>query len=499
VSHAQTPHAPAHAAPIEPPLNARYGWIVTVALLALAPNIVLTTAFTLLQKPIAHDLHLSKLAIQESEGISNACYAFGAVLGAFLTQRFRQRPLFLNVEALFVVGSILATTAWAPIPYFVGRVIQGFATGLMLVVALPPLITRYGVRKLPGTAAAVNIGLFGAVTVGPILAGAVAGVSWRIVFGIVTIAGAVGLGIAVLALPDIDAFDRGRKPDVPAFGLAIVATVLPFFATSQLVSARFGQAIVFAPLIVGLLVLIALIVEQYRKAEALMPVEALSTSLPVMGTLAAMVAGAAFVTISELSATAALQGKHESPLRVGVMSSPGIAGVAIAAVVFALLFRTRYLPVLVAVGMLLIIGGGVLAAIGTSTANSLASSALLGAGAGATVSPGLFLAGMGVPSNRIGRAFALVELLRSEAAYLVGPVLLYVAMLHRPLQHGIVFATWITVGVAAAGLVGLVALFVASGARLHAPDLEAWLDRGEQALESPYPAERVVQKVVRST
>ena len=499
VSHAQTPHAPAHAAPIEPPLNARYGWIVAVALLALAPNIVLTTAFTLLQKPIAHDLHLSKLAMQESEGISNACYAFGAVLGAFLTQRFRQRPLFLNVEALFVVGSILATTAWAPAPYFVGRVIQGFATGLMLVVALPPLITRYGVKNLPGTAAAVNIGLFGAVTVGPILAGAVAGVSWRVVFAVVTIAGAVGLGIALLALPDIDAFDRGRKPDLPAFGLAVVATVSPFFATSQLVSAKFGQAIVLAPLVVGLLVLIALIVEQYRKDEALMPVEALSTSLPVMGTLAAMVAGAAFVTISELSATAALQGKHESPLRVGVMSSPGIAGVAIAAVVFALLFRTRYLPVLVAVGMLLIIGGGVLAATGTSTANSLASSALLGAGAGATVSPGLFLAGMGVPSNRIGRAFALVELLRSEAAYLVGPVLLYVAMLHTPLRHGIVFATWITVGVAAAGLVGLVALFVASGARLRAPDLEAWLDRGEQALESPYPAERVVQKVIRST
>jgi hypothetical protein len=45
----------------------------------------------------------------------------------------------------------------------------------------------------------------------------------------------------------------------------------------------------------------------------------------------------------------------------------------------------------------------------------------------------------------------------------------------------------------------LVALFVASGARLHAPDLQAWLDRGEHALESPYPAERVVRKVVRST
>jgi hypothetical protein len=43
----------------------------------------------------------------------------------------------------------------------------------------------------------------------------------------------------------------------------------------------------------------------------------------------------------------------------------------------------------------------------------------------------------------------------------------------------------------------MIGLFVDSGARPHAPDIEAWLDRGEQALESPHPAERVVQKAVR--
>jgi MFS family permease len=54
----------------------------------------------------------------------------------------------------------------------------------MLVVALPPLITRYGVERLPRTAAAVNIGLFGAVTVGPVLAGLIAAQSWRIAFAV---------------------------------------------------------------------------------------------------------------------------------------------------------------------------------------------------------------------------------------------------------------------------------------------------------------------------
>ena len=491
MSPAHETNVPAHAAPVEPPLNARYPWIVAVALLALAPNIVLTTAFPLLQKGIAADLHMSKLLTQEAEGISNAGYAFGAVLAAFLTQRVRQRPLFVATELLFVVGAVFATVAWSPAPYFAGRVVEGFATGLMLVIALPPLITRYGPQKLPGTAAAVNIGLFGAVTIGPLLAGLVAGTSWRILFAAVAAAGVACVLLGWLALPDIDAFDRDRSPEFTAFGLAAVATALPFFATSQLISSRFGEPVVWAPLVIGVAALGVLTVVQYRRRDPLMPVRALSTSLPVVGTLSAMVAGAAFVTLLELAATGLLQGKHDSALVVGVLFSPAIGGVAVAAVVFAKLFRTRYLPVLVLAGMLLIICAGLIEALTTSSAAILLSSAMLGAGAGATVSPGLFLAGMGVPANRVGRAFALVELLRSEAAYLVGPVLLYVAMLHRPLADGLRFATWITVGAATAGVLAVVGLFVASGARLHAPDLEAWLDRGEQAMDSPPTASRL--------
>jgi MFS family permease len=489
-------NTPQHRAPVEPPLNARYGWIVAVALLALAPNIVLTTAFPLLQKPLAAQLHMSKLFTQEAEGLSNAGYAFGAVLGAFLTQRFRQRPLFINIQALFVAAAVVATLAWNPPAFMAARITQGFATGLMLVVALPPLITRYGVERLPRTAAAVNIGLFGAVTLGPVLAGLLAAQSWRTTFAVVAAAGVAGLVIAVLAVPDIDAFDRDRRPDPPAFMLALTATVLAFFATSQLVARDFTAAIVLAPLIAGIAALVVLVVEQFRKEDPLMPARALSTSLPVIGTITAMIAGAAFVTVVELTTTNLLQARHETPLRVGLLFAPAIVGVAIAAIVFAHLFATKYLPMLVLAGMLLLIGGGAIDAASTTNTAVASAAFLLGAGAGATVSPGLFLAGMGVPSSQVGRAFALVELLRSEAAYLVGPVLLYVAMAQPQLPSGLRLATWITVIGTAVGLVAMVGLFVASGARLHAPDLEAWLDRGEQALESPYPAERVVQKIV---
>ncbi|HLH98853.1 MAG TPA: hypothetical protein VKW08_27400 [Xanthobacteraceae bacterium] len=47
-----------------------------------------------------------------------------------------------------------------------------------------------------------------------------------------------------------------------------------------------------------------------------------------------------------------------------------------------------------------------------TAANSSPPFGLLGLGAGATVSPGLFLAGLSLPTQFIGRILALVELVR---------------------------------------------------------------------------------------
>ena len=46
-----------------------------------------------------------------------------------------------------------------------------------------------------------------------------------------------------------------------------------------------------------------LVVVQFRHRDPLMPVKALSTQLPVTGTIVAMIAGAVFVTVLELTQT----------------------------------------------------------------------------------------------------------------------------------------------------------------------------------------------------
>ena len=137
--------------PITQRFRGRYGMAVSIALLGLCPNIVLSTAFLPLSQVICADLGASQLQLGLAEGLSNAGYAFGAVLAAQLAQRYVQRRLFLWFEALFVVGSVLAAAAPGIGLFFAGRLLQGSATGFMLISALPPLVTRFGVGKLPGT------------------------------------------------------------------------------------------------------------------------------------------------------------------------------------------------------------------------------------------------------------------------------------------------------------------------------------------------------------
>ena len=419
-------------------------------------------------------------------------YALGAVVAAYLVQRFKQRLLFLLTEAVFVVATVLAATAPGAGAYVTGRTLQGAATGLMLVLALPPFVTRFGAGRLPRTAALVNVGLFGAVTVGP-LAGGIAALTnegFRGLFGVVAAAGAAGLTLAWLTLPHQPPFDPDTRPDWSAFALAGIGTVLPFFAVTRLTSLPVTSPLVWAPLAVGVAALVLLIVRQYRRPDALMPVKALSTSLPVIGTSVAMVAGAATVTFLELTVVSLLEGQQLRPMAAGALLSPMVAGLAVAALLFARLLATRWAPALVLAGLTAVGAGGVLLLEPSDHLRVALGAAVLGFGAGATVSPGLFLAAFGVESTKIGRAFALVELLRSEAAYLVGPVLLYVAMSQATAVAGFTLAMGIGIAVVGFGIVMMLVLYLAGGVRPRPPDLDGWLRGDGLALHSPPTAER---------
>lgn len=469
-------------------LRGRYGTAVAIALLGLGPNVVLSTAFGPLEELIGRDLHATPTGLQLAEGMGNAGYAVGAVLAAQLAQRIGQRRLFLGYQVAFVVGSVLAAAAPGLAPFFAGRAVQGVAAGAMLISSLPPLVTRFGVRRLTLTVVIVDIGLFGLSTVGPIVGSlAAAAGSWRWLLAAAAALGVLGWLVAAVGYERIDPLDPELPVDRLALALVVVATGATFYATSVLAGAAPGSPQVAIPFVAGILAVVVLLLAEARKERPLMPVGSLATQLPVTGTLAAMVGGAVFVGVLQLVLVYLADVAGKGPTSVAALLWPVPAGLLVAAVLFGLLFPTRYVPVLVDAGLLALVAGSALL-LGLDRGHPdpwvLGAGALLGFGAGATVSPGLFLTGLGLPSVRLGRAFALVQLLRSMATYAVAPVVLYVAQTSSGLVGGVRAGLVAMVVLAAAGLGAAVAIPALSGARLRAPDLDSWLEGG-QALPSP--------------
>jgi hypothetical protein len=92
--------------------------------------------------------------------------------------------------------------------------------------------------------------------------------------------------------------------------------------------------------------------------------------------------------------------------------------------------------------------------------------------------------------------FALIELLRGVAAFMVAPVLLHLAMtVARTPAAGTPTAMWVCFGLAGGGGAVSAAVFLLGGARLQRPDLERW-ERGDgPAWDSPPVAERLRREV----
>jgi hypothetical protein len=227
-------------------------------------------------------------------------------------------------------------------------------------------------------------------------------------------------------------------------------------------------------------------VHQYVIENPLMPMRSLASTFPVAGIVVAICAGAASVALVEL-VQSALQTKT-SPTHLGMLFWPEFGAAVGTAVLFGLIFRTRFVALLAFSGLLLLTAGAAVFTGVTSGGDAivLVGSALVGLGVGASVSPALFMAGFSLKNTQLPRVFALIELLRGVAAFMAAPILVHVAQTvgGNP-QEGTKTAIWICLGIAAVGAVVAAGLFLLGRARLQAPDLDTWLEGEGPAVHSP--------------
>jgi nucleotide-binding universal stress UspA family protein/MFS family permease len=458
-----------------------------MVILFLVPYLGLSSALQPLTPIIAGQLHMSEQEISLASGLANAGYALGTVLAVQLAQLLPQRRMLIVYASLLVIGSVLAAAATGPAMFIAGHILQGLFTSMLLIAAAPPLFLGYPAAKLRWTAVVFNLCIFGAVAAGPLVGGAQASFhAWRPLFWIVAGIAAIGLLLSLLTFQDAPPADPSAPWDGLALGLAASGSVAAFWGVSELLTHRFLDPVVVVPTLGGLVLIVVLWVYQYRARHPLLTLRSLTSTIPVSGIVAAVFAAAA--STSAIALTATVLAPLHPPLNVGLLYVPELAAAVIAAIAFGALFRTHLIHYYVLTGMAFLAAGIIVLrdAIPPTTTVTLAGSGLIGIGIGASVTPALFLVGFSVRSAAIQRVFAILELLRAVAAFMIAPILLHFATtLTGTATPGMSTALWICFGLSAGGAIVFVCLYLLGGVRPAAPDLQRWMGGQQAAWESP--------------
>ena len=142
---------------------------------ALVPYLALSGALGPITPLIAGRLHMSLQTMSLGSGIANAAYAVGHRAGSSVRAVAAAATDDGPLRGAAVIGSVLAAGAQDAPMFIVGHVLQGLCTSLLLIAAAPPLFLGFPRDKLRPTAMIMNMCIFGAVALGPLIGGVQAG------------------------------------------------------------------------------------------------------------------------------------------------------------------------------------------------------------------------------------------------------------------------------------------------------------------------------------
>ena len=262
---------------------------------------------------------------------------------------------------------------------------------------------------------------------------------------------------------------------------------------SELTSHDFLSPLTVLPLAGGIVVILVLITYQTRSRNPLLPLgPLLRSTIPVSGITIALCAAAASVSVSDLTLT--LVTGQRGALHAGLLYLPELGGALLTAFVLGRVIETRFLQYLPPAGMAFLAAGILvfLIKVPADAATALVGSGLTGVGLGATVAPALFGAGFSLPAMSLQRVFAMVELLRAVAAFMIAPIFVhFVATVGGSTAAGTRDALWISLGIVVGGTTLAALLYLAGGARPSNPQMEVFLDGDAPAWPSPPLFDRV--------
>jgi EmrB/QacA subfamily drug resistance transporter len=360
--------------------------------------------------------------------------AFASVIPVtgWASERFGAKPVWVVSLILFLIGSVLAGTAWS-IGSLIGfRVVQGLGAGMILPVGQTILAQAAGPQRMGRVMSLIGVPMLLAPVFGPVVGGAIVDQwSWRWIFFINVPIGVAAVVAAVRLLPDAKP-QLGQRLDVR--GLTLLSPGIALFLYAMSEAGNHGGFESTRIVVIGLagLALVTLFVwhARVRGQTALIDVSLFArrgfSSAVAANFLLPM---ALFGTLLLLPLYYQLV-RHEDPLHVGLLLVPQGVGAALVMPLAGALTDKIGARIVVSVGVVLTtLGALAFTQVGADTPYVYLAAALFvfGLGAGSTIMPSMAAAFQTLTREETPRATSALNAIQRIAGA-IGTALLAIVL-----------------------------------------------------------------------
>ena len=381
---------------------------------------------------LGRDFHASISTIQWV--MTGYLLAFASVipLTGWASERFGAKRIWIAALLLFMVGSVLAGSAWSVEALIGFRVLQGLGGGLLMPVGQTILAQAAGPQRIGRVMSVVGVPMLLGPVFGPVIGGAIVDqASWRWIFFVNLPVGMLAVLLALRLLPEAVP-QLGRRLDLR--GLVVLAPGLAIFVYGMSEAAGaggFGSGRTIAGIAVGLALVGLFAVHALRRgADALIDV-----SLFARRGFAAAAGTNLFVGIALFGALILLPlyyqvVRGESPLATGLLLVPQGVGAAVAMPIAGRLTDEIGARAVIPAGVVLALAGtAAYTQLGAHTSYLFLSGALflIGLGLGSTIVPAMGVAYQSVPREAVPQATSSINVIQRIAGS-VGTALLAVVL-----------------------------------------------------------------------
>lgn len=176
--------------------------VPTLALIAAMGSMAIHMLVPALPR-IAAELAIGEARAQQVVSIYLAGLAGGQLVAGPLIDRLGRRPVMLAGLALYVAGAVLAALAPNPAQLLVARLIQASGGACCVVTARVMVGDLFGPARAAGVQATLMSIVLISPAFAPVIGGGVADLAgWRAIFGLLALAGMIGMIAALRGLPE---------------------------------------------------------------------------------------------------------------------------------------------------------------------------------------------------------------------------------------------------------------------------------------------------------